>query len=321
MLFGKAQSVRDYYSVQSHGRIELVNAGVIGWIDAKYPAGHYWADHNPPFEGFVSGHVEKWTEAILASAQHVDFAKFDTNHDGTLAPQELGICIVIPQAGGFGTVRGTAAREAPSYVPLVVGGVALPVVSEVYLDANAGFGVFAHELGHLVFDLPDMYGAPLPAGTYSLMDSSYNDAQLDAYNKWRLGWLVTIDVANPGHYTLRDVQRSGEAMKIPRPGKPEEFFLVENRRRGVYDSALPDEGVAVWRCINKSEGDWGRTNIALIRRAMPPDDRNALWHRPKDGSSPELHLIWADGSDSGLILRVHSPAGDSMDVEVAPAIP
>jgi immune inhibitor A len=317
LLFGSAPSVADYYERQSNGGVEIVNAGIVGWFDAKHPWEHYWETRSEPFLGFTSGHVEKWTEALRKADDTIDFASFDTNHDGTLTPDELGVCIVIPQTGPFGTVRNTAAREVPSYEPLRVDGIAIPTISEVYLDINSGFGIFAHELGHLLFGFPDMYGAPKPAGPYSLMDASYGDTGLDPYNKYRHAWLRVVDVTGPGVYSLRAIQDSGEVLRLVRPEKPREFFLFENRARGAtYDSRLPDQGIAVWRILDDTEGDWGRTNIALLRRGAPPDDMQSLWHLDPRVNRLVLNLTWADGVPSGYSLEPRTLAGETMEFEL-----
>ena len=44
-------------------------------------------------------------------------------------------------------------------MPLVVDGVTIPVIAEVYIGAPPNRGVVAHELGHLLSDLPDLYFA------------------------------------------------------------------------------------------------------------------------------------------------------------------
>ncbi len=312
-LFGPAPSVRDYYFTQSGGRVELSEAGVLGWFDADHPAEHYWNHPADVGDGFASGHVEKWTEAIRKADATIDFAAFDLDHDGTLSTRELGVCVVIPQNEAFGTVRGTAGVELPAWEPLVVDGVSVPSVSEVYCARDTGLGVFAHELGHLLFDLPDMYGAPMPAHAYSLMDASYNDALLDPCNKFRLGWMETRDVRISGSYELRNVQTTRELLRIAHPTDPKVSFLIENRARGVYDSAMPDTGLAVWRWTDDTSGDWGRTSIALLRSAWPPDDAHALWNATRPG---ELMLTNADGSSTGILLRHFSEPGALMSLEV-----
>lgn len=313
LIFGPAPSVRDYYSVQSGARVELQSAGVLGWFDADHPASHYWEHPVDANDGFAGGHTEKWTEAIRKADATIDFSAFDKDHDGTLSTRELGVCVLIPQNQAFGTVRGTAGRELPTFEPLVVDGVILPLVSEVYCAVDTGLGVFAHELGHLLFDLPDMYGAPLPAHSYSLMDASYNDALLDPCNKLHLGWMDVRDVFKSGTYALRDVQTSRQLLRIADPKDPRICFLIENRERGVYDSALPDAGLAVWRWTEDTSGDWGRTSIAMLRSAWPPDDAHALWSsvRPQ-----ELMLTSADGTSTGIVLRRFSAPGELMSLKI-----
>ena len=63
---------------------------------------------------------------------------------------ELGVLVVIPQNGPFGSNRGVVGREYPNPLPLVVDGVTISVVAEAYIGAPPNLGVVAHELGHLL---------------------------------------------------------------------------------------------------------------------------------------------------------------------------
>lgn len=313
MVFGAAPSVRDYYAVQSGRRVELTEAGVLGWFDARHPHEHYWSHPADTSCGFDNGHVEKWTESIRRADAELDFARYDANRDGTLAPSELGICIVIPQNEPFGTVRGTAGRQQPTYEPLVVDGVAIPTISEVYCGAQPNFGAFAHELGHLLFDLPDMYGAPQPAGHYSLMDISYTDALIDPCNKLRLGWLDLREASAGRWHSLRHAEGSREALLLSYPIDPlGPFYLLELRRRGTYDRAIPAEGLAVWEYDPTQVGDWGRLGIRLVRAPAPSD-------LPAPEGEPTAFLVELaknDGSGLSFLVSASAASRDELQLEV-----
>jgi hypothetical protein len=71
-----------------------------------------------------------------------NYNAFDANpFDGILRPEELGILIVIPQNGPFGTNRGVVGREYPNAQPLVVDGVTINTIAE----APPNLGVVAHD--------------------------------------------------------------------------------------------------------------------------------------------------------------------------------
>jgi M6 family metalloprotease-like protein len=303
-------------------------------------------------DGFISGHVRKWWEAVTKADPSFNFANFDSDGDGILDPKELGIVIVIPQTGPYGTNRVPASREYPSWEPLVVDGVTIPMIAEVYAGAPPNLGVFVHELCHLLLNLPDEYFPfffPFAAGAYSIMDVTYIDAHIDPFLKMRLGWLQPTIADHNGTYYLYPSENGGGAFVLVDPAHGNsEYYIVENRQRSFsYDTQLPDTGMAVWHIMEDpavfgtvptpagvsasdwgsiNPGDWGRRAIRMIRPVYGPPFNNAsaLW----DGSDPATgydlvssdptaghgQLLWADGSPSGFAIRDISPATPVMSV-------
>jgi M6 family metalloprotease-like protein len=353
LLFSSQPSVADYFQENSRGNFSMGNAGILGWFKADKPASFYWSPNDPTDadgDGFISGHVRKWWEAVVKADPNVNFKSYDTNGDNILQPDELSVLIVIPQNGAFGTVRVPAAQEYPTWKPLVMDGVTIPLIAEVYAGAPPNLPTFAHELSHLMLNLPDMYFDiffPYAAGHYSLMDVSGIDSHLDPFAKVRLGWLQPTLISKSGEKTINPVESGGEVYLLMDPAHGEkEYYLVENRQRGIkYDSDIGDNGLAVWQIMEDPAvygslsapagvpevnwakippGDWGRRAVRMIRPVYGPpfDDRKALW----DGSDPltgydltstdtdpsHARLVWADGSPSGFAIRNISAAEGAM---------
>lgn len=352
LLFGERPSVEDWFRENSGGRFKIVFAGVLGWFDADKSAKHYWSTHpmkdphDRDGDGWLFGHAEKWTEAIHKADKEFDFAAYDANHDKTLSPDELAILIVIPQRNPFGTIRPPVAREFPRREPLVVDGVRVPKIAEWYTGMPPNLGAPAHELCHLLLGSPDLYighGWPFSAGDYSIMDHTYTTAHLDPFEKLKLGWLDYTVATGDGEFTLRAVERYGEALVLydPQHG-PGEYFLIENRwRRNSYDAGsgragrgIRSDGLAVWhiledpRLIDKSRppiggpGEWGRRGIRLVRAngGNPLDDRHALFQRQNgvlaDDTAP-ARLQWIDGTGTGFALKLLTNSGPTIRVRVS----
>ncbi|MBN1996740.1 T9SS type A sorting domain-containing protein [candidate division KSB1 bacterium] len=344
LIFGGKPSVRDYFIENSHNLFFMNNAGVLGWYNADKPPEHYWAakdEGDTDKDGWISGHVEKWAEAVRKADLTFDFASFDKNGNGTLETDELGVLMVIPQNSPFGTVRVPLGREYPTAEPLIVDGVVIPLIAEAYIGAPPDLDLVAHELSHLFLKMPDMYFNfffPYAAGVYSLMDANYVDNHLDPFHKIRLGWIQAPNILESGLYPFDAVENSHVAYILHDPAHGAgEYFIVENRHPGLnYDSALPDAGLAVWHIIENADiyknlpapsgvsvsdwatigaNDWGRRAIRMIRPVYGPPFNNAkaLW----DGSDPEtgydLYLDWADGSPSGFAIKNISPSGPYME--------
>jgi M6 family metalloprotease-like protein len=294
-IFGATSSVRDYYLQVSGGAFTINRAGVLGWFDASRPPEYWWGPpdtNDTDGDGWVNPHVQKWAEAIRAADGQFNYAAFDTNPlDGALRPDELGVLVVIPQNGPFGTNRGVVGREFPNPMPLVVDGTTIPLVAETYIGAPPNLGVVAHELGHMFANLPDLYFAlpdtppwagipfdnPFAAGDYCLMDATYNGAHLCPFLKLKLGWLRPHLILRSGRYDLRSVERDREVWILMHPQVgTREYFIVENRfPDNTYDMNLPDRGLGVWHVI-EDPATYG-TTIPPVPPNAPASSRQDLW--------------------------------------------
>lgn len=353
VIFGSRPSVRDYFLENSGGRFTLESAGVFGWYAADKDADHYW-NHpaNCCADGFTSGHVEKWTEAIRKADPSFNYKAYDTNNDNVLSPDELGILIVIPQNDPFGTNRSAAGRQCPNWEPLMVDGVRIDVISEAYIGSPPSLGLVAHELAHLLLGAGDMYFwffQPYAAGGYSLMDQSPpSPPHLDPFHKLRLGWIVPRVHTGIGWRGLPDVETNGEACILYDPLRgTKEYFVVENRWRGnSYDSTRPDVGLGVWHMLedpavfgplpapigsppaewNKvGYHEWARRGIRMIRPVYGPpfNDGLALWDGsdpatgydllPFDSNPNHATLHWSDKTPSPFAITNISPAEPFME--------
>jgi M6 family metalloprotease-like protein len=367
-LFGATNSVQDYFLENSNRYFTIENAGVLGWYDADKPMAHYWNEScaNDPNDtdgdGWLNGHVEKWAEAIRKATADFNFAAYDSNGDGVLSPSELGILIIIPSDGLFGTNRPVVGREFPTQdcahiptEPLVVDGVRIDVIAEVYIGNPANLGVAAHELSHLLLGHDDMYFNffnSAAAGDYSLMDRTYKTTHLDPFAKLKLGWVRPKIIFRGDLYSLHNVEEGHDVWVLFDPTRStDEYFIVENRWGGQsYDQQMADNGgLAVWHIMENpavygtvapppfvnpadwamvSPGAWGRRAIRMIRPVLTPpfDDSRALWDGAQPGvdydllsSDPDPNhavLRWADGSPSGFSLRAISAAGAQMEATI-----
>lgn len=292
-VFGTHDSAADYFRVISNGYSGFEEVDTVGWFDADYPPEHYFGGDDigdTDGNGFIHGHVEKWTEAILKADATINFASYDVNQDGVLDGSELGIVIAMPSNNPYGTNRTPAASEYPTWEPLIVDGVRIPMIAEVYAGAPVNAPLFAHELGHLIYDLPDMYegGAQVPdangdlqdvaipsytyPGSYSLMDQTYYFTHLDALNKLKLGWLRPRVIFQAGQYSLANIESSSAAWALLDPTHgTDEYFLVENRNQATeYDRDIPnDGGLAVWHIME---------NAAVYGSFVPPGLVASNWN-------------------------------------------
>ena len=111
---------------------------------------------------------------------------------------------------------------------------------------------FFHSLG-----APDLYhyinNDINPVGAWDIMGLT-NTQHMTTYMKWKYGkWFSTVtEITKPGTYTLKPVSQSPFACyKIPSPLNPNEYFMVEYRKKeGLLESTIPpnyDDGLIIYR--------------------------------------------------------------------------
>ncbi len=137
-------------------------------------------------------------------------------------------------------------------------------------------GTVAHELGHTLFGLKDLYNVAYlsreeprdPAddsagiGNWGLMGwgalgwgGGDGPVSFSAWSRLRLGWSAITEIDQPSQrIVLRDVARTGDLVRIPAGG--EEYFLLEYRTRSSwYDRGIPAEGLLIWHVTGNRTGD------------------------------------------------------------------
>ena len=137
-------------------------------------------------------------------------------------------------------------------------------------------GIVAHELGHTLFGLPDLYnvaylsqeGPRDPAGdsagigNWGLMGwgalgwgGDDGPASFSAWSRLRLGWARVTEVASTSQRILvRDVAETGDLVRVP--AGAEEYFLLEYRTRSSwYDRGIPAEGLLIWHVMSNRTGE------------------------------------------------------------------
>jgi M6 family metalloprotease-like protein len=359
LIFGTNNSVKDYFLENSGGNFTIERAGTLGWFVASRPWTYWWGPvdtNDSDGDGWVNPHVQKWAEAVRLADPQFNYNTYDTNpFDGNLHENELGVLIVIPQNIPFGTNRGVVGREFPNPQPLVVDGVTIGTIAEVYIGNPPNLGVVAHELTHLFLHHGDMYFTffnPYAAGYYSLMDGTYRTTHIDPFAKLKFGWLRPHLIVRSGHYYLPSVETERFVWILMNPARSsDEYFIVENRWRGTsYDDQMPDVGgLAIWHIMENpaifgsvspppgvdpqqwsavSTGDGARRAIRMLRPLVSPPFNDTIALR--DGSDPitgfdvlsndpnpeHSSLKWADGTPSGFAVRNISAAGQVMAADI-----
>ena len=222
-------------------------------------AGDYYSDV------YVAGAMlDTFARILVAASKYVDFASYDKDDDGSLAPNELALAFVI---AGYESAMGEPPAGAPtlwshawSYADA---GLSAPVVDGVTVDdyiaiaekmresdatgarvTQEPLAVLTHELGHDL-GLPDLYAndddlgdwANYGVDTSSLMatgnwatatdakgNTKYVPVAMDAWSRYELGWVKPTVVTKSGVYTV-SAQDSAQGYSV---------LLVPTANQGEY---------------------------------------------------------------------------------------
>jgi immune inhibitor A len=269
-------SVRDYYREVSYGDLNLVTVHLpseTGWHRADNPSTYYTTDAlgnpNGGFGSYPRNAQKLVEEAVLAVDSLVNFSDYDNDRDGWVD----GLLVV--HAGTSGEAEGDETNiwshfyRTKNPISLESGSDLVSVyeyaiVPEYWLFDGESYdmtiGVIAHELGHSLFGLPDLYdkdGSSDGLSSWSLMASgNWNGPQHiggspshpDAWSRAWMGYATPVNVtANLMALSISPIELLPDSYKLWTDGKPgKEYFLVEHRLRAGYDQYLPWQGLLIY---------------------------------------------------------------------------
>ncbi|HCH2591274.1 TPA: M6 family metalloprotease domain-containing protein [Vibrio parahaemolyticus] len=270
VIFGdNQQSVKDYFSKNSYGRYIVepaketegtANDGVIDLtLDIAHPNCHSKNDATCD---------SKLNEAFKAAYdkldRYVDLSTYDLNNDDKITPDELSVMFVFAgydkSAGSVNTPYIWPHRY--SHNAIEIDGKTIRdycLFADFQGDHQSTMGVIAHELGHLMLGLPDLYSYKHSGsvGQWGLMGGgSWASKQGDTYagetpvnmlawSKEAAGFIKPKVIEASGSSTIETRQGEGVVYLDPylKQQGPRAYF--ENRRKTEYDRALSGEGLLI----------------------------------------------------------------------------
>jgi M6 family metalloprotease-like protein len=255
------KSVAKYFSDNSYGNVSVAP---VPHTQSGSPAGVVsvtLARNHPNCSWYCSYDTESsWINAALTSAaSFVNFAALDSNGDGRIAIEETLVYFVLAgyeAAAGGGTPSIWAHAWGGSGV-----GVAGKVIDHWALNGERysssermRMGTMAHEVGHAMGGLPDLYDISNTnggLGYFSLMSSGNwlyktgevpgtTPAGLDAWSRQYLAWSTPRVPANGATLSLGSGQSSSNSAVMLRNTalSASEYWLVENRTPVNWDEGL-----------------------------------------------------------------------------------
>ena len=266
-LSTNVSSVKEYYLFESAETFQI-DFDVYGWFEMPQSYDYYVGNSNGT--GSYPNNSQKLVEdAIEAADETVDFSSYDNDENGT-----VDFLLVVHTGTGaeFSGAEGAIWSHMWSISSQVRDGVQLRKYSmqpEYWLEANdMTIGVYCHELGHLIFGLPDLYAinnTSYGIGYWGLMGGgSWNDemavfgnneisgyggapAELTAWSKLKIGWYEPLVVQDDYKGTLNIEPR--QIYQHVNPNNSNQYMLYEYKENNIYNQWLPGfEGMMIYRC-------------------------------------------------------------------------
>ncbi len=273
-----AKSVASFYDDNSMG---LLNIQAVPHGQAGSPAGivsvslqmnHPNYGNGSQFDNIQQQHNAElsWINAALQEAgQQVDFAALDGNGDGLLSLTEFNVYFVLAGydasissktpniwAHAWGSFRRGDVTAGGKDVSVWA------VEGELnHADAQLPMGVLAHELGHSICGLPDLYdisNTNSGMGIFSLMangshgsvpgdaHAATTPAAMDAWCRYYLGWTNPRTPQDGEEISFPSALSAADTPVMLKGDNPTaaEYFLIENRSPTTWDAGM---GVALNR--------------------------------------------------------------------------
>jgi M6 family metalloprotease-like protein len=354
-----ARSVADFYRLSSYGNVDLlpafeshvtgndgVNDGVIGWLRLNKP--------HPSPETLTdaakdAAYDQIYKDAIAAADPFIDFSAYDVlvgatgqpGADGIVQAQELAIVIVV--AGGeaasdnnrvaqtvwaFGSPSWSGPHDGMTVATAAIMGEVHVAVDVSVPRHQATLGTVVHELGHVIFNLPDLYDDDRSSdglGALSTMaggawgqaagDSYFGQTPVtfDAWSLYRLKWVYT----RSGLISLFPAGRDGVSTLPERVGiahvaynssgiqvcSSNEYFLTQYRDLTGYDAGLA--GLSPWTQATFSPG------VAVFHvDERQPDNKNDVARLVDLEELSTTSPLWAVGGSFDATSTPSSAGND-----------
>ena len=334
---GNYCSAREYYQIVSNGKLNYRNQ-VIGPVRLSQNRRHY--ETTP---------LMREALRIAIEEHNVDLSQFDSRNQGIVD----AVSFLYAGRTVYG-INGD--NSNPSWLwphNSVLDFAHNGTRTHFYMISSLGrspleltIGTFCHESGHMLCRFPDLYDyghrdddftESAGLSRYCLMSSGNHlnggrtPAPVCGYLRDLVGWpSEVVHLRDSGAHEIRHGDYASIIKYLTE--EPNEYFVVENRSQFGLDSHLPSSGLAVFHCDTEGSNEWqqgtadrhyqcallqadGRRDLENDRRGDPDDlFSNVAGVALADDTVPSSRE-W-DGTDSGLVIRDISPAGEIMTFSV-----
>lgn len=244
-------SVREYFDEVTNGLVDL-QGDVVGPFTMPRTLTAYANGASGTGAALPNARTMARDAAAAADAT-VNFAPYDNDSNGFVD------AFIVVHAGAGAESTGDP-NDIWAHKWVLSGGEfstdSTKIFAYLTVGEDARIGLCAHELGHLLFGLPDLYdanGGSEGIGNWCLMGGGNwlgggdTPGHPSAWCKSQQGWVSVQNVTTNGPLNIPDVKDSQTVYRLWKDGTAgSEYFLMENRQKDRYDEHLPGEGLFIW---------------------------------------------------------------------------
>jgi len=272
LLYGsQVGTLHHFYNEVSYGRLSLLTVNMpsaLGWQRAPQTYAYYVNNENGT--GTYPNNSQRLAEDVVQLVDPlVDFSQYDNDGDGHV--DALFFLHSGPGAEFTGRNSDIWSHSWQMNTSQNVDGVIAdrysiePEYWQISNDMTCG--VFAHEMGHSVFGLPDLYDTGYQSagiGDWSLMaGGSWNGhngnspAAPDAWSRIVMGFVTpTVVSQNMSHVAIPNIEGTPVVYRLwANGGSGNEYFLAENRQQIGTDLHLPYSGMLIYHIDESMRGN------------------------------------------------------------------
>ena len=347
-------NISDYFSKASYGKVTLSpadeifgthNNGVVGWVDLEY-------NHPNTGSSTDTRNQTLTMNAILKADPYVDFSSYDEDGDGYVDADELAIVVIVAGYERASSVNSPnvwghrwSLGSPPTVDGVIVGNYhgsrgGYAQFGEVHSNHQATMGIMVHELGHLIFGLPDLYDTDQSSegiGAYGVMGAgSWGKASSDTYSgetpvlpcawsRYNLGWIDgtestsgTVSIVAAGSSSANS---SNAAYRLITDSY-NEYFWVENRQLVGYDAGLERwlgagaGGLAIWHIdknkVNNTEECFSPNDCSSTHFMVSLIQADGDWDLENNYNRGDNTDLWYPGTQDAFDA-LSTPSSDLYD--------
>lgn len=311
--FGNQGSVRDFYLDITRGKLDI-HYEVKGYYRAKHPKSYYESQAD------YAGGDELAEEVIRSFDAQVNFAAYGSAGEASLN----SIAILYSGAEKENGLWGVTTTLDFSLDGKRIGRSYWAAIGK----SEMSIATSCHEMGHMLFNWPDLYNVPKDGlGAHCLMASyadDYDPVPPNEALQADQGWIEVQDLTADSRGTYLAPANPDKVFRFLNPASPDESFFAVNRKHVDRYRSLGGRGLLIlhfdmgW---NETD-DSAKAAVMLVPdqgRIKPPAD----WFEPGwyfyAGNMAEFSKTaqagenaWHDGKPSGIRLFNISALSDTM---------